>query len=130
MPSIRVIDETTSGGRVDATPLEVDSEPITVADLIALRVRTEVRRHNNEGKGTFFGLVQPIQVESMINGKVESKFRHIDADTQVEVALRGFKAQRFVVLLPEGQADSLEQTVMLSDGDAVSFLRLVPLIGG
>jgi hypothetical protein len=98
--------------------------------LIALRVRAEVRRYNNERSDRYFGLVRPSDVESAINGTVFRKFKPIDADSQVEIALKGFNAQRFVVLLPNGQADSLAEKVSLVDGDSVSFLRLVPLVGG
>ena len=130
MPSILTIDETTSGSRVEGPALEIETDRLTVADLIALRVRAEVRRYNNERPGAFYGLVQPMDMERMLNGPVSRRFRPIDADHQVKIALTAFKDQRFLVLLPDRQAESLEEEIEIKDGDEVSFLRLVPLMGG
>ncbi len=130
MPRIRTIDETTTGRRVEAPALDVETDAPTVRDLIALRVRAEVRRYNNEGAPRFYGLVQPTEVERMVNGVAERSFRPIDADRQVEVALKAFRDGRFLVLLPDRQAESLDETVALTDGDEVGFLRMVPLVGG
>lgn len=125
-----MIDESTLGGVLNTSKPETESQELTVGELIALRVRAEVRRYNNERSDRYFGLVQPAEIESLINGIALRKFKPIDADSQVEIALKGFDAQRFVVLLPHGQADSLTEEVSLVDGDSVSFLRLVPLVGG
>ena len=102
----------------------------TVIDDIELRVRAEVRRYNNERTGRFYGLVQPSDLEKLINGPTERQFRPIDADRQVEVAIKAFADQRFLVLLPDGQVEDLDAPVRLSEGDEVSFMRLVPLVGG
>ena len=130
MPSIRMIDETTSGGRYEAPPLLLETERVTVRDLIALRVRAEVRRYNNEHGDRFYGLVQPSDLEQMVNGPAVRRFRPIDADRQVEVALKAFRDGRFLVLLPNRQAGSLDDEVFLNEGDEVGFLRMVPLVGG
>lgn len=130
MPSIRMIDETTSGGRIEAPALELEASEVTVRDLIALRVRAEVRRYNNENGDRFYGLVQPSDLEQMLNGPAVRRFRPIDADRQVEVALKAFRDGRFLMLLPDRQAEELDEVVTLNDGDEVGFLRLVPLVGG
>jgi hypothetical protein len=130
MTSVRTIDESTSGTRIEGPVVEWETEEILVRDLIALRVRAEVRRYNNEHSGRYYGLVQPSDLEQMLNGPTERRFHPIDADRQVEVALKAFLDQRFLILLPDRQAESLEEPVRLKDGDEVGFLRLVPLIGG
>lgn len=130
MPSIRMIDETTAGGRFEAPALQIEAERITLRDLIALRVRAEVRRYNNERGDRFYGLVQPSDLEQMVNGPAVRRFRPIDADRQVEVALKAFRDGRFLVLLPDRQAEGLDEALDLSDGDEVGFLRMVPLVGG
>ncbi len=130
MPSILIVDETTAGGRFEAPPLEIDVERPTLRDLIALRVRAEVRRYNNERPDRFHGLVQPSDLERMLNGPQERRFRPVDADRQVEIALEAFRDGRFLVLLPDRQAEDLDEVVELTDGDEVGFLRLVPLVGG
>jgi hypothetical protein len=130
MATIHMIDETTSGARFEGSSFEIGTDALTVRDLINLRVREEVRRYNNDRPLRYYGLVQPSDLEQMLNGPAARNFRPIDADRQVDVALRAFEDQRFIVLLPNGQAETLDDEVSLRDGDEVSFLRLVPLIGG
>lgn len=130
MLTLRMIDETTTGSRFEAPKLEIETELPTVRDLISLRVRAEVRRYNNDRTDRYYGLVQPSDLEQLINGPADRKFRSIDADRQVDVAIKAFQDQRFLVLLPHRQAEDLDEPLTLSDGDEVSFLRLVPLIGG
>lgn len=130
MPTVQLIDESTTGDRIQGSHLDLESEELTVGDLIALRVRAEVRDYNNRQPGGYYGLVQPSDLENMLNGPKARRFKPIDADSQVAVALRAFRDQRVILLLPEGQATSLDQEIRLNDGDEVSFLRLVPLIGG
>lgn len=130
MPSIRLIDETTSGGRIEAPSLELETSTLTARDLIALRVRAEVRRYNNEHGDRFYGLIQPSDLEQMLNGPAVRRFRPIDADRQVEVALKAFQDGRFLMLLPDRQVEDLDEVMELSEGDEIGFLRLVPLVGG
>jgi len=130
MTTIRTVDETTAGGRTEGPVLELEGTDFTVRDLISLRVREEVRRYNNRPTGRYYGLVQPTDLETMLNGPTEGKVRQIDADAQVATALQAFKKQQVLVLLPDRQAMDLDEPVALSDGDEVGFLRLVPLVGG
>ncbi|AIE86318.1 hypothetical protein [Fimbriimonas ginsengisoli] len=130
MPTIRTIDETAAGAKVEGPSLQLDRDEMTVRDLIALRVREEVRRYNRDRPEKYYGLVQPTDVETMLNGPAARRFQLVDADHQVQVALKAFRDQRFIVLLPDGQAESLEDRAQFFEGDQVSFLRLVPLVGG
>lgn len=130
MPTIRMIDETTAGSRYEVPPLEIGDEKLTVRELLGLRVRAEVRRYNNSPTGRFYGLVQPSDLEQMLNGPADRSYKPVDADRQVQVAVKAFQDQRILVILPEGQAEHLDEAFDLRDGDEVSFLRLVPLIGG
>ena len=130
MPTIRLLDETTSGTAYEPPALELADSRLTLRDLIALRVRAEVRDYNNACRPRFYGLVQPTDVESLVNGPKERRFKPIDADRQVQVALEAFRKQQFFVLLKSGQVEDLDQVVSVDEGDTVSFLRLVPLVGG
>lgn len=129
--TIRTKDESTQGDVVDGPVIQVpDGEEIRVSELISMRVRAEVAKYNSERPSVFTGLIQPTDTESFLNGPVKRQFKPIDADIQVKVALEAFDRQRFLVLLPQGQANTLDQAVRLHEGDEVSFMRLVPLVGG
>lgn len=130
MVTVRTFDETTLGALVDGPSIELPGSRLTVADLIRLRVRAEVDRYNRERPERFYGLVQPGDIETMLNGPTSRQFKPIDPDRQVAVALDAFERQSFLVLFPGGQASSLDQEITLYPDDSVSFLRLVPLIGG
>lgn len=130
MVTVRTFDESTLGAMVDGPVLELPGSRITIRELITLRVRAEVDRYNREQPERYYGLVQPSDVEEMLNGPRTRSFRKISADAQVKIALDAFERQGFLVLLPAGQASSLDEEVTLYPDDSVSFLRLVPLIGG
>ena len=129
--TIKTIVENVSGGTSFGADLTINSSELTVEEIISLRVRAEVSIHNRESKeGIFRGIVQPSGAEVMLNGTRVSRFRPVDADDQVKLALQAFAKQRLMILLPGGQAESLDQKVELSDGEEIRFLRLVPLVGG
>ena len=106
------------------------SADVTIRELITFRVQNEVERYNRERPEKYYGLVQPADVETTLNGPSDRAFKPIDPGKQIDAAIQAFEKQRIIVLTPKGQAESLDDTVSLFDGDEVSFLRLVPLIGG
>ena len=54
----------------------------------------------------------------------------IDAEAQVSAALEGFESNAFVLLIDEKQLEDLDDIVDLSREPSISFIKLVPLIGG
>ncbi len=92
---------------------------MTVGTLIESRIRAEVDAQL-AGPSFVRRLVRPIEETS----------RKIDIPGQIETARDAFDRGQLLVLLPTRQAESLDETLTLSDGDEVTFLRLVPLIGG
>jgi hypothetical protein len=128
--SITIIDETTSGTRQEGPTLSFPEPKITIRNLITARIYDEVERYNNRGPDKYYGLVQPSDIETALNSPRDRRFKKVDGDMQAAVALAAFESQRLLVLLPNRQAESLDETVTLSDGDEVTFLRLIPLIGG
>ncbi|KAA0225295.1 MAG: hypothetical protein AKCLJLPJ_01947 [Fimbriimonadales bacterium] len=130
MVSVRTIDEFTTGRRLEGPTVELPSFEVSVRELIESRVRQEVDRYNREKPGTYYGLIQPTDTEVLLNGPVTRRFKPVDPERQVEIALEAFRKQQILVLLPGGQAESVDQIVRLNENDEVSFLRLVPLVGG
>jgi hypothetical protein len=123
---LTVRDGTTAGDTLAALELQLDAERITVAELIRARVHQEVRAHNARGTGSFSGLVQPERTEHDLNGPL----RRIDPDRQTDVALRAFERGHVLLLVDDRQVEELEQEVTLGPGSSVTFLKLVPLVGG
>ena len=100
-----VRDETPAGRRLGEVTLELPGS-ITLRELIRLRVREEVARHN-AGAGA-----------------------RVDWEEQAEVTLRAFAANGFFDLDAVRQVDDLDAELDLSETSDVAFVRLVPLAGG
>lgn len=132
MPAtLTVRDEALGGQRSDGITLEFPTERITVRELIRERVYQEVQDYNTRLPDTFRGLVQPEDYEWTLNGyrKLTGK-RQIDWKEQFESAIKGFEASQILVLVNDRQCESLDETIELTRGTEVTFLKLMPLVGG
>ena len=133
MPAtLEVYDESTTGDRGEPIVLEFLTEEITIRELIRERVYQEVQDFNLQQaqQPVFRGLVMPTDAEQTLNGyKLKTK-RQIDWQEQFDKAVTAFEAGSILVLVNDRQADSLEERVTITPGTTVSFLKLVPLVGG
>ncbi|WP_419999773.1 hypothetical protein [Streptomyces boninensis] len=105
MPTVTFRDETATGRPV-AEAWEAPGLPdrMTVRELIRLRVREEVARHNAHPMGGW--------------------------ERQAEIAEHAFLANGFFVLAGERQVEELDEVVDLTEVHDLVFIRLVPLAGG
>jgi hypothetical protein len=110
--------------------LDVPDERITVRELIRTRVYREVREYNLDQPEYFHGLVQPSDAERTLNGFKMRKRRKIDPERQFQLAITAFYRNGFIVLLDDRQVDELEEEVAVRPDTTVTFLKLVPLVGG
>ena len=127
---VSIKDETTSGKITNRLDLSFPQQLITVADIIENRVRTEVALHNDNRDAKYNGLVQPGASEQTLNQTPHRPLKTIDADKQVAAAKDGFLKNSFFLLIDTIQAESLDQTFLLHNDSAISFIKLTPLVGG
>jgi hypothetical protein len=114
--TLKIRDETTFslGGDDDrGFTLDLPEEQITVRELIRARVYQEVHDYNLDQPEYFQGLVQPS-----------------DAERQFELARRAFYSNGFILLVDDRQVDELEEEIEIKPDTTVTFLKLVPLVGG
>jgi hypothetical protein len=131
MPSaITIHDETSSGQRTAELTLEFLTERVTVRELIRSRVYQEVTEYNARQSGVFQGLVQPTNAERTLNGYQLKSKRRIDWEQQYALALRAFEGNGFLLLAGDRQLMDLDEELELRHDSSVTFLRLVPLVGG
>lgn len=129
--AVTLQDETTSGEVVNTTSLKLISERVTVRELITERIRNEVEHFNRQKqKELFRGLVAPTDAEKQLNGYRLKKPRPISFEQQLALALKAFEANGFFVLVDDRQVDELDAQVTLTEHSKVSFIKLVPLVGG
>jgi hypothetical protein len=106
------------------------ADQITVRELIRGRVEQEVAEHNARQGEHFAGLVQPSAAEVTLNGYRVPRGRTIDAAEQVKRALDAFRRNGFLLLVDDQQVDQLDAIVVLRPATVITFLKLVPLVGG
>jgi hypothetical protein len=110
--------------------LDFLTERISVRELIRSRVYQEVKDYNTNQPEYFQGLVQPTNTEKTLNGYKFRQLRQIDWETQFEKAIAAFEGNGFVILVDDEQVTELEEEIVVAPGTSVTFLKLVPLVGG
>jgi hypothetical protein len=130
-----VRDAKASGRSLRELKLDFLNDRITVRELIRERVHCEVKAFNRrQDEALFQGLVQPSDAELVRNGRITeyrlNQRRPIDWETQFASAVEGFSRNAFFVIIDDKQAESLDQEFVIGPKTSVSFVKLVPLIGG
>jgi hypothetical protein len=128
--TLTIRDESATGETLLELTLNVSAERITVRDLIRHRVWHEVEEYNRRKPDTFRGLVQPTDSERTLNGYRLKQPRAIDATAQLAKALDAFQGNQIIMLVDDRQVESLDEEITLQPDTRVSFLRLMPLVGG
>ena len=131
MPSALTIhDETSSGQKTHSFTLECLTERMTVRELIRARIYQEVQDYNTREPEYFRGLVEPTQAERTLNGYRLRERRKLDWQEQFQRATEAFERNGFFVLVGDKQAERLDDDFEVKADTEVSFVKLVPLVGG
>lgn len=132
LTELLIRDETTASlGTTEHTfTVHVSGEIISIRELIRQRVYQEVEDFNNRQPAVFRMLVQPNEAERTLNGFKFHKPRLVDPATQYEKAIEAFVGNGFIVLVDDRQVESLDTEIALHPETSVTFLKLVPLVGG
>jgi hypothetical protein len=110
--------------------LDLLSERVTVRELIRSRVYQEVQEYNAKQPEYFRGLVVPSDAERTRNGLRLRKPRKIDWEQQCEQAIAAFTQNGFLILVNDEQVTELDEIVEVEIDTTITFLKLVPLVGG
>ncbi len=116
--ALAIHDETTSGERRHSLTLHLPEPTITARELIRARVFEEVRSFNETLPEHCQGLVQP------------KERRRLDWHEQARVAVEAFERNGFLLLVNGRQIETLEEEIRIRPETTVTFLKLVPLVGG
>ncbi len=90
MTTVTFRDETVTGRRLEELAIADLPETMTVRELVRLRVREEVARHNARPSPHFRGLVQPDDAEIELNGYRLRTPRRLEWERQAAIAERAF----------------------------------------
>lgn len=132
MPSITIRDETVGAAEAGDGGLVIEflTERVTVREIIRSRVYQEVDDYNRRKPETFRGLVEPTDAEKALNGYKLRKPREINWKKQFDAACEAYDRNGFLVLVDDKQAGGLDEEVTLGARSEVTFVRMVPLVGG
>ena len=132
LTKLLIRDETTASlGKAEHTfTVHVSGETISVRELIRQRVYQEVEEFNKRQPAVFRMLVQPKDTERTLNGFKFHKPRLVDPETQYERAVEAFQGNGFIILVDNRQVEDLETEIPLYPETSVTFLKLIPLVGG
>ncbi|MEM8605405.1 MAG: hypothetical protein AAGF24_16410 [Cyanobacteria bacterium P01_H01_bin.121] len=128
--SLTLYDETTLGEKQPALVIDVLTEIMTARELIRRRVYQEVKDYNTKQPEYLYSLVQPTDAEQTLNGYRLRKPRKIDWEKQYDKAIEAFQHNGFILLVNDQQVEALDTEITLVPETTVSFLKLVPLVGG
>ncbi|NAS21847.1 hypothetical protein GT755_09140 [Herbidospora sp. NEAU-GS84] len=123
-------DETATGRALAEFSLPDLPERITARELVRLRVREEVARHNAAPSHHYRGLVKPTDAEADLNGYRMRTARRLDWEKQADAAEAAFLRNGFLLLVGDRQILDLDAEIDLLVDPVVSFVKLVPLVGG
>lgn len=123
-------DETATGRALEEFALPDLPDRISARELVRLRVREEVARRNAAPSNHFRGLVRPSDAEVELNGYRMRTARRLDWEKQADAAEAAFARNGFILLVGDRQVDDLDEVVELTGDPVVSFVKLVPLVGG
>ncbi|WP_343671502.1 hypothetical protein [Chitinophaga sp.] len=128
---IVIRDETLTGKVAQEFYLELEASSLTIAELIRSRVFEEVNEFNNNLPKPFKGLIEPRAEELILNpATTTGRDRKADPEEHVKTALKAFDNNGFLVLVNNKQYTDPEAIVSLEAGAMITFIKLVPLIGG
>lgn len=123
-----VADVTAAGKETARAVLKGVSSTITLGEVIRLRVRDEVARHNASPEVVFNTLVQQATAGQRRPGSKAAQ-RMLDWEQQADIAIAAFERNSYCVFVAGKQISDLETELTLTEADVVSFFRLVPLVG-
>jgi hypothetical protein len=123
-------DETTAGDHRAAVTLTLPEPTITARELIRARVFEEVKAYNQKLSEWFDGLVQPEGSEPERHRYRMRQQRKLDWNEQARAALEAFDRNGFVLLVDDRQIEALDEEIRVRPETRVTFLKLLPLVGG
>ena len=142
MPTLTIIDERIGSSKEQVLTLDCLTEELSVRELIRQRVYQEVGDYNHKLAEDARQplpklLVTPTEMEARLNAKPSkigpnpaSRKKPVDWQQHYDLACRGFESNAFFILIGDRQAEDLDETFRVAVDAEITFVKLVPLVGG
>lgn len=113
-------DEDCAGKLLNQFEIQLSSTVLTLRDVISERVFQEVEIYRAGTTALPYTLVS----------RETQAIYTIDYEQELSYALRGFAKNSYLVLIDDRQVENLDETMSLQNAATVTFIRLVPIVGG
>lgn len=131
MPILTVQEKTVGGAERDRFQIQLPDGRIIVRDLIRECVDFQVAATRDpSGRAQRNTCFVPNAEESELNGDKPPNHAKLDAHKQYERAFQAFESNQIMLLVDGQQLDNLDDEIMIHPESAVTFLKLVQLVGG
>ncbi len=132
MPTAILVEERVPGQPPsEGCTLTLPADRITVAELIRIYVETQVEKYNIARVATPPGESYTTIEEKLLNPRRQDKrFAPAECAVEVEKALIAFQTNQIFLLIDGKQASELSEEIEPTSSSKVTFLKLVPLVGG
>ncbi|WP_146145587.1 hypothetical protein [Photobacterium jeanii] len=104
--------------------IQLTDKLVSLKQIIELKVRAEIANKVHEAQLRREGK------EWRLNAHAKSYVEHYDIDAEVNRAIEHFQRNGFFVLVNDKQITALNQMIVWREDLRITFLQLVPLIGG
>ena len=125
MPTITIKDESLSGSQ-PSWKLDITEEQSTVREIIRRRIYQEVSEYNAKKRIHSSGLIPSTSLSPSPADSAPS----LDWQTHYDQAITSFEKRHYIVIINDQQVTHLDTPIHLSAQSTITFLKLVPLIGG
>lgn len=131
MVKVIISDEKIGGKIISQIELMLESEVITLRELIFARVKKEIQEIKSNKNSSQENSFNSNAMENALNEN-SNKYNIEDLNEiqQGKYACQSFKKNAFFVIVDNEQIEHLDQEIIFDETTKVSFIRLVPMIGG
>lgn len=139
MAQLSVVEKIVGQTQRQAFTLRLASERISARDIVAQHVRDEVDRLNalarrkhaeHDRVASFLVGEHAHELERRLNTPDRKGPKVIDRTKEVDAALDAIAARTVIVLFDDVEVEDLDADLTVTDQSKITFLRLVPLVGG
>ena len=136
---LAIVEEIVGHPERQSFQLKLVSERIVAREIVTSHVRAEVERQNDDliRNRRDYQRVASILVgshshpiERALNGRTTRKPKLFDPEAEIESALAGIESNQIIMLFDDAQVEDLDQELTVTENSRVTFLRMVPLVGG
>jgi len=139
LAQLSIVEKIVGQTQRQAFTLRLASERISARDIVAKHVRDEVdrlndlarRRHAEHDRvASFLVGDHSHELERKLNKPNRKGPKTLEPTEEVKAALDAIETRQVIVLFDDLEIEDLDADLTVTDQSKVTFLRLVPLVGG